>query len=179
MKLKIEQRLLLITFVSLVSLSCHGLESEGKYTSIKSPPAKLINDVESYQPIGVAEDYLQLDETSKKVIEDTGLAPGDNRPPFDIYSVSYNFSHLGCDGELVLLYFNNRLQSTWFYSNDINEYLAHLKENGVPQIAEKDKFPISQYARMWWHKDFRDRPYVAWEDVRLSEEQAKWISRYS
>lgn len=113
-----------------------------------------------------------------EVIENTGLAESDTRPPFNIYTVSIPFKHLEIDGKIVFHFFNNRLMSTWFYPNDKIAYLEKLKLKGI-DLTVKTELDTEKYTRVWKYIDYKNNFYVGWEDIRLRDEQHAWIARYS
>jgi len=64
--------------------SCSN-EATETFTSVSDKPAKLINNINSYQPIGAAEKTLNINPGTKIIVEDSGLSKEDKRPPFNIY----------------------------------------------------------------------------------------------
>jgi hypothetical protein len=117
-------------------------------------------------------------------VEDSRLASGDPRPRFDILQVSVpGHVHLGLRGELKLRFFNDRLSSAWFYPDDVRGYLDALAGAGVKVIEAapdtEQKVAVAPYTNVWATRDFGDRLYVGWEDKRLSDQERRWIERYS
>lgn len=139
-------------------------------------PGLLINGIESFSPINKVE--VLKNASSMEVLEDTKLPEGDKRPPFSIYSVSIPYRHFDVAGNLHLSFLNNRLMNTWFYPSDQKADLNALKNNDIDLIIDNER-KISKYVRVWKYKNFNNKLYVAWEDIRLRKELNDWIRSYS
>ena len=163
-------RLFILLFAVLTSFSCV------EYRVENSDPAVLLGDFMSFSTI--EEIDTSKSSGNLRVIEDSGLSKDDPRPAFNIYTVSMSYRHLQTDGELVLHYFNDRLTSTRFYPSEEDAYLEELKNNGI-DLMEENKLDLSEYTRVWKYKDFQNKFYVGWEDIRLINEQHEWIEEYS
>src|SRR5438094_4487733 len=106
------------------------------FVDIASDRTKLIDGLQSYASV---EEIKRL-FPEWKVIENSGLKPGDKRPPINIYSVAVkNYSHLNCRGELRLTFFNNRLMEAWFIPDEFEKYIELLKkQEGISFQAGPD-----------------------------------------
>ena len=118
------------------------------------------------------------DQGSRTIVtEDSKLPGNDRRPRFDMYTIEIpDREFCGQKGTLRLLFFNDRLASPWFYPEQSQPCLQHLRGSGV---TVSDKQTTVGNIITWFGTDYRGRPYVAWEDRRLREEQDRWISKYS
>jgi len=152
--------------------------SRPSFTSIRSPATPLISGFQSYMPIADVESALNSRGVTWTIIEDSHLPPGDHRPPFDILTISVShYAYLGHTGELRFQFFNNRLTNTWFFPDDPASFKAALES--VMKATIRPEATVPPFTRVWTHRNFQDRVYVAWEDTRLAEEQSSWISIYS
>jgi hypothetical protein len=148
------------------------------FTSVQSPATPLIEGFQSYMPIADVQSALKSRGVTWTTIEDSHLPPGDRRPPFDILTISVSRqAHLGHTGELVFHFFNNRLTSTWFFPDDPTSFTRTLET--TMKTAIRPEATVPPFTRVWTHKDYQDRIYIAWEDTRLAEEQSSWIASYS
>jgi hypothetical protein len=153
---------------------------ERTYTEIANPPTELIDGFQSYQSIEKVKQFLESKSISWEVIEDSKLRDDDKRPPFNIYTVSIkNYNYLGCSGELLLHFFNNRLMSTVFYPKDIEGFLDTLKRIKKISFENGHEATISPYTKVTTYTDFKGHKYVGWVDSLLIEEMDLWISIYS
>jgi hypothetical protein len=157
------------------------------FTEVAAERTQLINGIESYQSIQEAKRQFQKWE----VIEESSLAPGDKRPPFNIYVVAIDtYSHLGHSGKLHLKFFNNRLAEARFYPSSFEKYVERLKENNkltfkvTEQSAGTPETLAAPHTRIWIYSQPHLDPqgqsrYVGWRDTRLEKEETLWIKRYS
>lgn len=143
-------------------------------------PAMLIDNFSSYQSIDEVKKRLEQVALLWQVREDSHLGQEDRRPLFDIYAVSVKgYTHLSCAGELLLFFFNNRLMETRFFPDNPSEYLSSLERYSKITLQERSEVLVTQYVRVWLAYDYTKRQYVGWQDIRLGEEQQRWIKNYS
>jgi hypothetical protein len=168
-----------ILFLALTAILTVGACTEPKdsYTHVQSPPASLLGSFESYaSPSEVRK--LLASQLVIAVVEDSKLPADDSRPRFDVLELRIeNYEHLGHRGELRVQFLNERLLSTWFYPDSYDSYIATLRRSGLTPVSVTTR--VGQYTDLWTYRDFEDRPYVAWEDIRLADEQRRWIMKYS
>jgi len=120
-----------------------------------------------------------LSGTAIQTVIRSGLPPSDKRPPFNIVELSvHDFSHLGFQGELRLEFFNDRLPSVWFYPTKFDAYLVELKRRGVA-VGTIGKDVSDRNPSIFAYHDDRNQRYVGWADVRLLQQNQRWIERYS
>lgn len=163
--------------LSIGSESCD--RSPISFSDVPNTRTALIDGLVSYQS---AKDVRrQLAPLSWEVVEDSHLGPTDQRPRFDVYTVSLKkFTHLGQVGELVLQFFNDRLMETRFFPDNVDAYLAALANAGVDLRQQSEaEVTVPPHTRLSTAIDYRKRRYVGWEDIRLAEEMKRWIKRYA
>jgi len=156
------------------------------FTTIKSPASPLISGLQSYWTISQVEENF-LAELKFDVIEDSKLPIGDKRPPYNFYIISIpDFAHLDQLGELNLTFFNNRLMSTTFFPNNINNYILELNKsnynfnlNTLNGNSGSQSKMIPPFTEVNFALDYQKKYYVRWSDTRLNDEHQKWISRYA
>jgi hypothetical protein len=163
-----------------LSFGCGDSSAPVSFVKVESERTKLVNGIESYQSIeefkaSLAHSSLQWDESQEQP------SPGNRwRPPFNEHTITIrNYSYLGFTGELMVIFFNNRLRTTIFYPSAIDEFVeAFCKSEGV-------KFDNNYGARISSHTlirvttDGRGRKYIRWSDIRLDREVELWITRNS
>lgn len=83
----------------------------------------------------------------------------------------------GFNGGLMLQFLNDRLASVWFFTQDVDGYVAALRRSGVDVRTMRtvgDANPaIVAYT------DHGGRRCVMWQDVRLAQQQMRWVDRYA
>ena len=163
-----------LIIAAIVTLVSCGNES---FTEAASTKAPLVTGFESY--LSLEEVIPRLPSSMKPVVlEDSSLSLGDQRPPFSIYSISVRgFRHIGHEGELKLVFFNNRLQETVFYPANPATYLAALKTSGIALLDGQELRRGNTV--IWQAVDYQRRSYIGWADIRLRDQSRRWISRYS
>ena len=104
-------------------------------------------------------------------------------PSLNSLSATRNpWSHEGEEGELELIFVNDRLMRTLFYPGNPEAYLRALRRSGLDlhSYDEDRDLKIQPRTTVW---AFRladgDRPYVSWMDQALSDEEGRWIARCS
>jgi hypothetical protein len=152
-------------------------EQKDSYTHVQNPPAPLLGSFESYASPSEVRKLLP-NQLVVTVVEDSKLPADDMRPRFDVLDLRIeDFEHLGHRGELRAHFLNERLLGTWFYPDSYDTYIAALRRAGLSPVSENTR--VGRYTDLWTYRDFEDRSYVAWEDIRLADEQRRWIMRYS
>jgi hypothetical protein len=151
-----------------------GCTDTPSFTGVEADRSPLIGDMASYETI---ESVKQRIGAEWAVIENSGLASGDGRPPFSVYTVSLpNYSDLGSQGELRLQFFNNRLVETRFCPERFEDYVVTLAEVKDMKLQDGVEAFVKPYTRIAVDRQSR---CVAWQDARLTEEMKSWIKRYS
>jgi hypothetical protein len=165
-----------IAFLLVALLSCCRRETGEDFTAVKTDPEILIGDLRSYSSPEIV--ATALGHPAWQVTERSGLAAGDKRPPFNIFSVVVaSYRDRGQDGELHLTFFNSRLESASFYPHDVGAYRAAL--GAFPSRDVRAGELRQRYLRVWNAVDHKSREYFLWGDDRLMEQQKRWIARFS
>lgn len=181
----------LIFSVLLISLSLFFAQSKKQVCfsyEQKMVYSKLISGLESHRSPQEIQAILGKD-ISWGIIKDSKLEEGDSRPPFRLTEVSVkNFSHLSFQGELRLLFFNDRLMTTIFYPVEFKRYSQTLIETQKLRLKnayyKQREAMTSTYTRILvpnedYIKELNGNPSVTWEDTRLTAERDAWIMEYS
>ena len=152
-------------------------------------PTLLLADIPSGISPDAARRSLNVAADNWTVIEDSHLPPGDKRPRSDVLIVEVRaFTHCGVTGVLGLQFYNDRLTATLFYPEDLPAYLHGLAAKGIhfePPHSQADvraqarEVRLAPRTRIWLYRDYKDRDYIGWEDVKLIGEQNRWIDRHS
>ena len=175
-----------IIFISFLS----GCKVEkDSFTKIEAETSQLINGLKSYSSISEIKN-IHFANNKITTLFNSKLPDGDIRPPYDIIILAVsNYSHLNVNGELELYFFNNRLMSTTFYPDSLAAYIAGLKKLNIDfnKDYSKDELPentlkinIAPYTEVSHSKNYqKNKYYVCWKDVRLGQEEIKWITKYA
>jgi hypothetical protein len=160
--------------ICVAALAACGDES---FTEVEAVSTPLIAGLPSYAaPPEVLPKLASF--ATPVVVEKSALPANDRRPPFSIYSISIReYRHLEHEGELRLLFFNDRLQQTVFYPYDPRAYMEALKASGT-RISEGMEWNTGNTV-VWTAVDYRGHKYVGWADIRLRKQSERWIARYS
>ena len=163
---------------SLLSLALDINIFEPSYLE-KKVGEKLINGFESYTSSAQVRASIPSN-FFWQVTGNSSLDQDDTRPPYNILSVSLKgYQYKGYTGELVLVFFNDRLMQCIFYPMDIEGFKKVLTKNLKVKIIQGSKIKISKNVRLLHYIDYKNRPYFSWEDNRLIQENSAWIMRYS
>ncbi len=166
--------------VALVAVFLFSCSENITFVDTVDNPTGLLDNIESYQSIAASRAHFIEKGKKWRVVEDSRSPRPTSRPRFNIYAAKIDeYVHLGHTGSLELIFFNNRLMSTFFFPDDSAAYLRSLKLKEHIDLVSRDEVNYSKNTRVWKARDFRSLFYVAWEDTRLAEEQSAWIRRYS
>jgi len=128
-------------------------------------PALLIAGVQSYLSI---ESFLKANPSAIIVKDSIGHRTNFWRPQFKNSEVKMtNFEHMGNEGELSVMFYNDKLMSTVFYPKDFDAYLVQLNHAGInlgPDNVIKSKHVIIRSG-----SDYSGNQYVSWSDKGLHE----------
>jgi hypothetical protein len=171
----------LAVLVSVTGMSACNNQPEAGFTDIATDRAVLMDGFQSYWGIQELEAHLKGAGNKWEVEKGKGPTSGDSRPPFVIDTVKVkSYSHLGAEGELHILLFNNRLTSTIFFPKNVGNYVAQLAKTKGIDLSKKEEVRTSANTRVWLAEAGKEkRKYVGWEDSRLSKQMDDWIRKYS
>jgi hypothetical protein len=101
------------------------------------------------------------------------------QPPYTLARLGVaSFEHLGMTGELNLVFFNDRLESVWFFPEDVTAYTSTLKRRGVTIVDNlEDAHGGLLYVTI--NQNPEGRQYVNWSDRRLVKQAVRWMMRYA
>ena len=153
-------------------------EARDAYAKVHLPPAQLVGSYQSSQKPHEVLNALRDAKRKYTVVEDSkGPAPPDRRPRFDFLVLEVeDQEYCGQRGTLRLTFFNDRLNSTIFYPADVRACITALGQ--APTGLERGRL-IAANTLLMSSTDYKGRPYVAWHDQRMNEEQDRWVSKYS
>lgn len=177
---KSMKNIIFLFLLLVLSISCTNNANEPIHNAkILNDPIELIDGFKSYQPIETVKQYCDSLGYPWEVIEDSKLSPGDKRPRFDIFVVEINnFKHLDQTGNLKLEFFNNRLSSISFYPVDEIAYLRELSDKKNINLIDINKI-TKDNLKIWKYRNYKDKFYIGWQDLRLEQEEWEWIKKYS
>jgi len=148
----------------------------------------LVEGFVSYSNVSEVEAILKTRSIPWKRIPDEVINLSSiGRPPFfEQNLVVSRYTHLGCDGELSLDFFNNRLRSVVFYPSDISRYVKAVEALERTPISTPSGMQNTFWVNVGNRKLFsgqelmeKKRHFVGWQDPRFDEEIKSWIMRYS
>lgn len=166
--------------MAVVLLSaCEEYQSAPSFVEVEQERTALIAGLTSYQTISDVRSALGPLTEKWEILEDSGKGAKSSRPPFEIFTaVVHGYTHEGFRGSLRLMFFNNRLMSTWFYPDDPASYRKALSV-AVPALKERESINVAPFTLISIATDHQGKQYFAWEDSRLQKEVSIWIKRYS
>lgn len=112
-------------------------------------------------------------------------------PPHDLDTITVEgYKHLDNDGTLNLEFFNNRLYEVEFIPSDSGSYAPALHQ-AYPELQRNrigDAIFLNGYLRISSNIDLvrssvgqslRAKPFVIWQDLRLTRQRDQWDKDYS
>ena len=160
-------------------LGCAVSSDPNDYLKVEEVRTKLALDFPSYSSFAEVKKLLQLRDDQVEALENSQSPQTSRRPPFNIYTIDVeNLEIEGYQGKLRLSFFNDRLQSTWFYPENFEGLVNSLHFDR--SVLESGQGVMKKpFTRIWIYTDFQQKPYIGWEDVRLSQQKMDWIDRYA
>ncbi|MGC2210489.1 MAG: hypothetical protein WA532_10305 [Candidatus Korobacteraceae bacterium] len=170
-----HKRLILgaMAIVLLSAASCKRQSGEKKFH-----PSPLAGGLYSGQSLQTAERKLDMMAGDFDVLVDRTPLPSDTRPPYRLLVISRKNSRIdGQPGELVLTFFNDRLMTSQFYTDDVTAARTAVETGDKLSLADGEAH-IEPSTRVWVGKDENGRSYIGWIDKSLQAEQDAWIKQY-
>ena len=165
-------RISILCLVTVLVTSC-GSES---FTEVESARAALIAGFESYASREEVMAKLPR-EMEVKIVSETSRAKSTSQPPYKLYTISISpFEHLKHRGRLQLTFFNNRLEQSEFYPENLESYRRALEQGGFRLGLSREL--IRGNTLIWEGTDADHNEYVGWGDKRLRDQQRRWLARY-
>jgi hypothetical protein len=141
-------------------------------------PSPLAAGLYSGQSLQTAERKLDMMAGNFDVLVDRKPLPDDTRPPYRLLVISKKNARTdGQPGELVLTFFNDRLMTMQFYTDDMAAARAAVESGENISLAGGDAHIVPS-TRIWVGKDETGRNYIGWIDKALQAEQDAWIRQY-
>jgi hypothetical protein len=148
------------------------------YSKVEKETSPLIANIPSYINPGETKSKYFTNQ-NWTVIEDNTSSKNDLRPKYHFYAVTIShYKHLDEDGELILHFFNDRLESTWFFPENYSNYTSKLQKEAGLTVSSSGTL-IPPFTEIITTADYRNRKYVRWSDNRLQKQHNRWIMRYS
>ena len=114
-----------------------------------------------------------------KIVEDSGLAKGDTRPPFhELVVKTSNYTHLGFKGEVQMRFFNNRLMQVWFTPANFLRYKKTLLKTQNTKLAVNNSASLGN-TELLFARNYLGKDYILWSDETLAQENREWIETYA
>jgi hypothetical protein len=146
-----------------------------------SQPSPLINDIPSMSSPRDVRERADLRDLEWRIVE--GADRRSNAKFAETVVIVSGYTANGLKGDLRLAFVNDRLLSTWFYPENVEDFLKALAESGVsfkPDAAGSKSFPMpDSNTVLRVGSDHTNRRYVAWEDEVFQSAVDSWISRNS
>jgi uncharacterized protein (DUF2164 family) len=141
-------------------------------------PSPLAAGLYSGQSLQTADRKLNMMAGNFDVLLDRKPLPSDTRPPYRLLIISKKGAQVeGQQGELVLMFFNDRLMAMQFYAQNMNAARAAVEAQQHISLREGASH-LEPSTRVWIGKDEQGRNYIGWIDKALQAEQEAWIRQY-
>ncbi len=162
-----------IALALLSAASCKHQSDEKKFH-----PSPLAGELFSGQSLQTAQRKLDMMAGNFDVLFDRTPLPSDTRPPYRLLVISKKNARIdGQPGELVLTFFNDRLMTSQFYSDDMAAARPAIEAGSKVSLAAGEAH-IEPSTRVWIGKDENGRSYIGWIDKTLQAEQDAWVKQY-
>lgn len=160
-----------------------------RFTDVAADPVALLDTFRSYETVEDARAALDQAKIQYAVTGDHP-PPSGKYPPRDRDTIEAKaYKHLGIEGDLTLEFFNNRLYEADFVPAEVDEYVEKLHK-ADPRL-KRDRLGRSERIvgnlRLATNVDFaatdvgrnlRTKPYVIWQDLRLTQQLDEWDRRF-
>lgn len=145
------------------------------YTKVEAERSPFVLGISSYMSLDDVTKKLSI-EPSKIVITDKNISPKqDGIPPFDILTAKIQNTEIeGFKGSVSITFFNGRLMEILFFPVNVNGFVK-----SISGLSKSNEIEIRPFTRVWLGKDYQDKAYVGWLDIRLQKQLDAWIKSYS
>lgn len=136
-------------------------------------PARLIGDsVSRIDPEAAKRQFGR--DGAWRVIDDWRGDPRAGRPSAHILRVWVEpYSDLGRSGALMLVFFNDHLESSTFFPTDMTQYLSDLRVQRGLKLSRGVAQRIAPGTRVYAGKNATGQAYVTWEDGALADQRRR------
>lgn len=148
------------------------------YRPCEGPPTQLMGEFRSHMtPAAVAQ---ILGSCKWHVLESAPWSKEDPRPRYDFLKVDVTKCvPIGKATRVEMHFFNDRLAGILLVVQDTKGYLAQLEKEGRWQRGPDGSLRGDKATHVWSAVNWKNEPYVLWEDACLAEESRSWISAYA
>lgn len=141
----------------------------------------LADGFKSYDSVAVVRERLnQAGLSGRWQEQQKSTASSDRRPPYQFLTMSGPYSLLGFDGDIKLVFYNERLMTTEFSTLHGREIIAALREHGAPvPVNARDEVTIDRRTRFRYDVDTNGVFHFSWRDGKLEGEWSNWVRNNS
>lgn len=149
------------------------------YLKVEGVRTNLALDLPSYSTFSEVKGLLNLRDDQVEVLDDSHTPQTSRRPQFKIFTIKIeNFEIAGYRGDFALSFFNDRLESTWFYPEDFEGFVNSL-DLDRSALESRQGVMKKPFTRIGINTDFQKKSYIEWKDMRLNEQKMDWIDHYA
>jgi hypothetical protein len=142
---------------------------------------QLADGFQSYEtPAAVREQIKSTGLSNKWQEEEKGTSRSDLRPVYQFLTMSGPFRISGLEGDLKLVFYNDRLMSTEFSTSHGTALVTEMHHSGVP-IPEKPGVEVTLDRRISFRYDVDSTGVFRfnWRDEKLEDEWQNWVRNNS
>ncbi len=140
-------------------------------------PTRLCDGFESYETVQQARQKISDTGKSDQWQEKSeGTAKSDPRTAYKFLTLVGPFSLSGIQGQLKLVFYNDRLMTTEFSTEKGREYLTKLKEqqSKIPENASTETV-VDRHTKFRYDSDPDGKFRFSWTDSKIEAEWLKWV----
>jgi hypothetical protein len=138
---------------------------------------KLADGFQSYETPSAVRDRLRQADLYKgwKEVEQ-GTSPSDQRSSYKFLTMTGPFKLWGIQGDLTLVFYNNRLMATEFLTSHGPEISAVMHQQGEP-VPDKPRTEVNldRRTRFRYDLDSTGDFRFSWRDSKLEDEWHNWV----
>lgn len=142
---------------------------------------KLADGFQSYETPSAAREHLRRADLYKGwKEEEKSTSPSDPRPSYQFLTMAGPFRLWGVEGDLKLVFYNNRLMATEFLTSHGTEFTTAMHQQGEP-APDKPRVEISFDRRTRFRYDLDPTGifHFSWRDAKLEDEWQNWVRNNS
>lgn len=166
-----------------------GHPEKGRFTEIAADPVILLDGMKSYETVEAVRARLDAAK-AQYTVAPVRPAASSKYPPRDRDTIVVAvYKHLGVEGRLTLEFFNDRLYEATFVPSETEDYaeklhradkrLTHDRNGRVERVFGNLRVASNvDFANMDVGRSLQTRPYVIWQDLRLTQLLDEWDRRF-
>lgn len=176
-----NKKLVVVVGIIILAAGFIGVKKYFSYSDKVIPESSaLIEPLKSLMPPLQVEDFLRSKGLYFKVKEDSRLKENDPRPKFHIVSWEIEkFEHLGFQGSLIVIFFNDQLVSTRFYPDLTTDYVGALNKSVNGSLVLNGSISLPPKTELRYNKDIEEKQFLEWSDKELQLQMDEWIKHFS